>query len=150
MKKLLAPLLALTLLGASISTSSCAAAIAGLPAIVAGVTDAMLIVSTIDSFAKTYFATHPNPNPELQLKVEGAIAKVRSSCDIVLRVANAGEKLDQAQEDAAFADLKTAYSELIALVGPIGVHEEGATMRAAPGGGLIVPAPIFLTLKLHA
>lgn len=148
MKKLLAPLLALTLLGASISTSSCAAAIAGLPAIVAGVTDAMLIVSTVDSFAKTYFATHPKP--ELQLKVEGAIAKVRSSCDIVLRVANAGEKLDQAQEDAAFADLKTAYSELIALVGPIGVHEEGATMRAAPGGGLIVPAPIFLTLKLHA
>lgn len=98
------------------------------------VADAQLILDDIQAFANTYFAL--NPDVDRQAAVNAAISKVRAAADAALR----GDAV------AAFADLSTAWGELMQLVGPIGVREDSqAKARAAgPGGSLVVPRPLAL------
>jgi len=125
----------------------CAGVLATLPAVVAYVQDAELIVTTIADFEKVYFAQ--KPNPALQAKIEVGIARVRSAADIVARLASAGQEANMAQIDAAFADLKVAYVDLLQLAGPIGVTANGDRLGAIPGG-LVVPTPAVFSRKAGA
>jgi hypothetical protein len=126
----------------------CAGVLATLPAVIAYVQDAELIVSTIADFEKVYFAQKPDPT--LQAKIEVGIARVRSAADIVARLASAGAEANSAQIDAAFADLKAAYVDLLQLAGPIGVTAAGDKLGATPGGGLVVPTPAVFLRKAAA
>jgi hypothetical protein len=143
MKLVLALLVAL----AAAPVSGCAAIVSNLPAVIAAVTDGMMVVDAIEAFVRRFFAA--SPNPDLQRKVDVAVSKTRSALSAALRISDGAQKLDQAQVDAAFADFKTAYLELVALVAPLGVQQQGDTLRATPGGGLVVPEPLALRLRVR-
>jgi hypothetical protein len=142
--KISALLLSVCLAFATMS-SGCAAFISKLPVVMAAVTDGMLVVDSIEAFANVYFAGHPDPTKQAQLA--GLIAKTRTALDAALRIVNASKDLNQAKVDEAFAEMRAAYTELIALAESIGVKSSGATFKAAPGV-LIVPEPLALTLKI--
>jgi hypothetical protein len=132
-------LLATTL---TVSTASCAAVVSYLPTVVAVVTDAILVIDQIKVFVDGVFVM--KPAPELQKKIDQAIARTKVALDAALRIANGTDRLTKEQADAAFADFKVAYQDLIALVAPLGVST-GQTLRATPGG-LQVPEPLALHL----
>lgn len=121
---------------------ACAAVVASLPTIVAAVTDGLMVVDSIKQFVDTYFKVQPNI--ALEGKVEIAITRVRQALHVALRATKGTEKLTQEQVDAAFAEFRAAYAELLVLVGPLGVTT-GDTLRATPGA-LSVPEPMALTL----
>jgi hypothetical protein len=127
---------------------ACAAVVTTLPAIIAAVVDGALVLDTIASFIRRYFAAHPDPsNQDKLLKVEIAIARARAALDAALRIAQGAEKLNQAKIDEAFADFRMAYQELLILVQPFGISSGGDKLAATPGG-LKVPEPMALTLKV--
>ena len=134
-----------------VATPSCAAVLSALPKVVAAVTDAGQIVDSIKDFVDAYFVAHPDAAK--QKLVDAAILKAKESLNLALRTANGAQELDQKKVDEAFADFKQAYRELLALVGPLGVRQDGtaAPLKAAPGGdSLTVPEPAALTLKVGA
>lgn len=137
--------LAALLLTAVLAAPGCAAVVSALPAVVAAVTDAALVVDSIERFVTRYFVA--KPDPARQKDVEAALARARAALDVALRVAQGAEKLDQQQVDAAFAEFRLAYEELLVLVKPLGVSS-GEALRATPGG-LAVPEPMALKLRLR-
>lgn len=138
MRKVIALLLALG------GVPACAAIGASLPTIIAVIEDASLVIQTIEAFVNAFFIRRPDFDAED--KIRKAIAKTRSALIVAVRATQGVEKLTQEQVDAAFADFKTAYLELIALVSPLGVST-GESLRALPNGGLQVPEPMALTFK---
>jgi hypothetical protein len=129
----------------SMGTIGCATIAANLPNVIAAVLDSQMILDSISTVVDAYFKVKPNADQEK--KVLTAMARARSALNAALRAAQGAEKLDQAQIDDAFKDFREAYTELLALTGPLGVTAQGKTFKAAPGGGLIVPEPLALTLK---
>jgi hypothetical protein len=122
----------------------CATIASKLPAVISAVTDGMMVLDTIEAFIRNYFTKHPAP--ETQARVDVAIARTRGALSAALRTAHGAEKLDQAQIDAAFADFKAAYQDLMVLLTPLGVRS-GDRLAAAPNSsGLIVPEPLAFGL----
>lgn len=135
--------LVLALLSAAMANPGCATVAAYLPIAIAYAQDGALILDQIDRFVHGFFAV--KPDVDLQKKVDVALARARSALDLALRAANGTQDLDQAKIDAAFAEFRAAYIDLLALAGPLGVHSgPGNHMGAAPGGGLLVPEPMAL------
>jgi hypothetical protein len=132
-------------LALALSTAGCAQVVSHLPSVIAAVTDGMLVIDSIERFIDAFF--RQKPSPDLEKKVRDGIARSRSALSAALRLAQGTEKLEQAQIDAAFADFKAAYTELLVILGPLGVQQQGTALRATPGG-LIVPEPLALTFKL--
>ena len=104
-----------------------------------------MVVDTIARFVDVWLAKHPGRPDEARIR--GAIEKTRTALDVALRAAQGAQKLDQAQIDAAFADFRIAYTELLALVAPLGV-QSGDTLAARPDT-ITVPTPLALTLKVR-
>lgn len=128
----------------ALSSSGCAAIGAALPGIIAAVTDGAAIIDAIERFVSNYFLSHPDP--EAQKRIGEAVLKCRVALNVALRSAQGASKLSDEQVDAAFADFKVAYLELIGLTKPYGVVPAGGNrLRAAPGGGVLeVPEPMAL------
>lgn len=121
-----------------IGAGSCAAVMSALPLVVAAVQDSTLILDAIERFVHAQPGKHD--------EVDAKIAKARAALMMALRTAQGIDKLDQVQVDAAFADFKIAYLELIVVSRPLGVHS-GEKLSLAPGG-LVVPEPVALSLKI--
>lgn len=140
-----AKLVLAALLGLSLGVSGCAAVVSQLPNVVAYVQDAELILNTIETAMNGVWANHPDPaNQKL---VNESIAKVDTALDAVNRIAQGGEKVDQAQLEAAFSDFQAAFSDLMSLLGPYGITVADvpkATRTAA--GGLVVPRPTLYSV----
>lgn len=131
----------------AVPVSSCAAVVSALPTVIAAVQDGMLILDAIDSFVDNVFKVRPDA--ELEKKVDVALARTRLALDTALRISRGTENLTQAQLDTAFNEFRIAYQDLVALVTPLGVSTgAGDTLRALPGGGLQVPEPLALRLKV--
>jgi len=135
-------------LGSLTVGTGCATVAANLPAVLAAINDGTLVLETIADFVKNYFAL--NPNKDLEAKIDAAITKARMALDTALRIANGAQNIDQAKIDEAFSDFKAAYADLIALIGPLGMKVQGTMLTASSTGGLIVPEPLALTLKLNS
>jgi len=118
-----------------------------LPSVTADVNEATLVVSTIETFVDGYFANHPNP--DAQLKVDQAFARVKLAAAAIQSLARGAGDLQSNQGSAALAEFSSAYTDLLALVKSFGVTTPpvatGARMAAAPGG-LVVPAAKDLSL----
>lgn len=140
MKKLIATLFILALT----TSPGCATIESKLPAIISAVTDGVLILDSIDAFAKTFFSLHPDATKQQTVNV--AIARAKGTLDAALRIVSGVEKIDQAKIDEAFADFKVAYTDLLAVVSSIGVKTAGDRFLASPGG-ITVPEPLALKLK---
>lgn len=141
MKKLASLILLLPL---ALSPVGCATVATNLPIVIAAVMDASLILESLTSFIDAYFRVRPDA--DLEKKVRDAMTKTRAALNTALRLAQGAEKLNQAQIDAAFADFKAAYAELLVILAPLGVTAKGAELKAVPGG-LIVPEPLALTIR---
>lgn len=124
----------------------CAAVLNQLPAIIAAVQDGELLLQTVQGFMDAIWAV--KPDPVNQKRVRDAITKAQISLDAINRLAQGGEKIDQGQTDAAFADFEAAWNDLMSLVGPYGVHV-GAGPRAerTASGGLMIPRPLIRTRR---
>lgn len=120
--------------------SGCAALGALLPDVITYVTDGTAIIDTIASFLNTFFLAHPDP--VAQAEVGRAIVKVRAALTTLLRTAQGAKALDDANVDAAFADFKSAYLELMVLARPFGVQPVGTGRTRATANTLEVPEPL--------
>lgn len=145
MKKRVLPLILLVgLLG--MNTSGCSSTPSSvLPIIASYVTDAAMVLGTVQQFVDTYFATHPDPAKQKQ--VDDAIKKAKTALDAAQKALAGASELTQAQVTAAFADFVAAYNDLMALVGPLGVTVQdpaGKALKAAPGQLLVPPAAVLV------
>ncbi len=144
MKRLTPPALALFLLAASLAPSmSCATFDKNLPTILADVSEATLVISTIETFVDSYFVTHPNPS--VQSKVDDAFAKVKQAAEAVLAAGRGAGDLTSGQTLAAVAAFETTYNDLLELVKSFGVNTGplgpvGAQRMVVAGGTLTVPS----------
>lgn len=130
---------------AFLAVSSCAAVVSSLPTIIAYVQDGSLVVNTIARFVDQYFTV--SPNAELQGKIDSAISRTNAALDLVLRAASGTGKINQGKVDEAIADFRQAYTDLLALVAPLGVRQgTSGLLRSTPAGGLIVPTPLALKI----
>lgn len=124
--------------------AGCATIVSHLPTVIAAVTDGLMVLDAIESFAERYFQRAPDADKEA--KVRMALARARAALNVALRTAQGAEKLDQAQVDTAFADFKSAYTALLALVAPLGVTSgDSLAVRA---DGLAVPEPMALSIRV--
>lgn len=145
MKKILTSLLATFIaLPLLLGSPGCATIASNLPIVIAAVLDAQIILDSLTSFVDAFFKV--KPDADLEKKVRDSMARTRSALNAALRLAQGAEKLDQAKIDEAFKEFRGAYTELLALLAPLGVSASGNTLKATPGG-LIVPEPLALTLK---
>lgn len=115
-----------------------------LPRAVAYAQDGLIALDIVESTEKAVFAV--SPNPALQAKVETGIADARTALDAGLKLCLGGENLSQAQIDQAFANFKTAYTDIMALLGPLGVRRAPAAGHSGGqhGGGYVVADPLLL------
>jgi len=118
-----------------------------LPRAVAYAQDAELALTIAETAEKTAFAF--SPNPTLQSKVEAGIADARAALDGGLKICMGGENLSQSQIDQAFANFKGAYTDILGLLGPLGIHRApaGGKSGARPGGGYVIVDPLLLASK---
>lgn len=126
----------------------CAAIASNLPTVLADVQDAGIIISSIEAFMQIFFSIHPDAAK--QQEVANAIQTARTALNVVLRTAQGVDGLDNKNLDQAFQDFESAYTSLLQLVAPYGVHPGNTpSMKAFPGAQpqLVVPPP---TLVIHA
>jgi hypothetical protein len=118
-----------------------------LPRAVAYAQDGLIALDIVETAEKTAFAIHPDA--ALQAKVELGIADARTALDAGLKICLGGEALNQAQIDQAFASFKAAYTDVMALLGPLGIQRvpaaSGGKSGARPGGHYLVADPILFT-----
>lgn len=140
----------LTLIAAASLFAGCAhlqPVVDNLPKAIAYAQDAEIALTIVETAEKTAFAVHPDP--ELQAKIETGIADARTALDAGLKICMGGENLSQAQIDQAFANFKTAYTDVMALLGPLGVKRVPTRGKsgARPGGGYFVVDPLIVASK---
>ncbi len=120
--------------------SSCATALQLLPKAIAYAQDAGFILQQVERFLDAYYAGHPNP--ELRERTDQAVARARSALSFAVHTTGGADHLSREELDAAFKDFRDAWSALLMVTGPLGVHSGGQRLAAAPGGGLMVPEPL--------
>lgn len=135
-RKYIGSAIALVLLA---TAPGCAAVVAALPTIITAVTDATLVLGQIQHFADLFFKDFPDATKQKQ--VDEAIAKCEDALSAAEHATVGGQDLTQEQIDAAFDNFKTAYQELMVIVGPLGVMQDRntKTFKARPGRQLFVP-----------
>lgn len=123
------------------ATVGCAAIAAALPEVVAVVTRAIIALDGVERFVETQFAH--NPDPELQKRVDKALAKARAALSVAQSVAEGAQHADNARDAEAWDAFQRAYEELLLLVGPLGVRpgNDAALYLSTDGNALIVPPP---------
>jgi hypothetical protein len=128
----------------TVSAAGCGAALSLLPKVIGGVTEAMLIVDSIESFVDDFFAS--NPDPQKEAIAQRSIDTARAALTTALRTAHGAENLSKAEADAAFDDFAVAYVELVRTLQGLGVRlkvGEPGKMAAEPGV-LVVPEPLAI------
>lgn len=143
-KVLVAFILALSI----VAQPGCATVVSKLPVVIGAVTDAMMILDSIEMFIEAYFGRHPEVDEGIQKKTRQAMSRTRSALHVALRIAQGSQNLNQAKIDAAFADFKVAYAELLALIAPFGVSSSSDLRMSVTSDSLRVPEPMALTLKI--
>lgn len=120
--------------------------VSSLPTALAYIQDAQLILTGLEQFYQAYFAA--KPNPDLQTKVVKADVEARAALDAALRVVTAAQELDQQKIDEAFADFRTAYIDLVGILGPLGVRRAAPSARmGASDTGFLVPDPLVINKR---
>jgi len=114
----------------------------------AGINDAEIAITTIETGVSTYFAVHPNPT--LQAQINGAITDVETTLRAVNAALASATSLADGNVQAALAAFTTAYNALLALVRQIGIQAapSSVTTSTRVNGVLYVPTPrLFLLVR---
>ena len=149
-------IIALILAGALATSSGCAtfssSVVPVVTRILAVVLDAQQVVNSIDQVVDVFFAGAPDS--PFRDRYEKVLAKVNTSLNLIVRLSQGTQRLDEERVDAAFADFKVAYQELMALLGEMRLARPvGSTTFLASHGGAAavnVPPPLALTFSVRA
>ena len=125
----------------------CAAVMPVIPQIVSVVTDAMVVLGIVDSSVQEYFRTHPDLDPAVRAQYVDVYQKALRALDAAQAALRGVEQLDQKQYDAAFAQFKAAYQELLDLLEQKGMLRQ-QYLSAAPGQSVYLPMPEALSYRV--
>jgi hypothetical protein len=142
-------LVILCLATATATFSACATLLPLIPQIVSIVTDAMNVLDIVDTAVNQYLRTHPNTPPEFAQKYAVLYAKTRTALNAATNSLKGVSDLDQKQYDSAFAEFKTAYLELTALLEKQGVTTGGYLTASLDSGPVRIPEPEALRFQVQ-
>jgi hypothetical protein len=134
------PLLPLLLcLGAScIAVVSCAAIMPLIPEIVSVIDNAFFVMNVIDKAVDEWHQNHPDADPRFFSDYRLAYVKTETALDAARKAMQGSTALDQKSYDAAFADFKNAYADLVILLSNQGIAKDGKLMAS---GSYSIPLP---------
>jgi hypothetical protein len=128
--------------------TGCAAAIPVLTKIAAVVMNAKIVLDIIDGGVREWFRTHPDTPDKVVKKYEALHKKALLALDAAAQIVAGSTDLSQDEYDAAFAEFKQAYIDLVNLLHKQGIARDG-TMAAADGSTLELPEPLALTHRVE-
>jgi hypothetical protein len=137
-----------TTLALSLTTLvGCAAVLPLIPKIVSVITDAVLILDTIDTTVQEVFRQNPDIPDRTRAKYTIVMTKAQQALNSAQHTLQGTQDLDQKQYDAAFAEFKQAYTELLALLEKEGLMQNN--MLGSGEGAVQIPQPEALTYKVE-
>jgi hypothetical protein len=128
--------------------AGCAAAIPVITKIASVVTDAFLVMDVIDGEVRRFFQANPSFPPELQEKYFTLYRKAMTALNAAQKAVAGAKNLSQDEYDAAFADFKAAYLEILDLLEKNGITQDG-TLGLASGEKIELPEPQALTFQVE-
>ena len=126
--------------------SGCAAfgaVIGALPTITQLVQDAMLVLDQIDSTARPFFEREENA--DLLREYDRRMFQAKKTLQVALRASEGGQKLNDEEIDAAFAEFREAYKDLLGLLRDSGLMSAEGGMKTSSGVDIDVEAPLAVT-----
>lgn len=135
-------LLSVLLISLSMSTG-CAAVIGALPTIIQIVQDAMLILDDIDDAARPFFERAENQ--ALLDEYNEKMLAAKKTLRIALRATEGGKRLSDEEIDAAFADFRDAYKDLLSLLRDNKLMKDKGALKAVNGVTIDVEEPLALS-----
>ncbi len=130
------------------TTTGCAAAIPVLTKIAAVITNAKIVLDIIDGGAREWFRTHPDTPDKVIAEYEKIHQKALLALDAAAQAVAGSTDLSQDEYDAAFAEFKQAYIDLVNLLHKQGIAQDG-TMGAADGSTIELPTPMALAYRVE-
>ena len=112
----------------------------------AGIIDAQLVLSLVQTGVDGYFAAKPNPT--LQATIDSAMADTQAALRAVNTALAGATSLTDNNVQAAIASFSTAFNQLMALVAQIGVQVNAAAPRGVSthtASGIVVAPPLLLS-----
>lgn len=149
MTRKLSTLSLLATLSVFLALPSCAhlqPVINSLPTVLSYVQDAELVLQGLETAETIFFAAKPNPT--LQIKVDQGIALAKDALDAGLHATAGVTDLSQSQITQAFSAFTAAYTNVVALLGPLG--EQHGAMGVAyktTQGVITVRTPVLISGK---
>lgn len=128
--------------------TGCAAAIPVLTQIAAVVTDAFVVLQIIDRAATEWFQLHPHVPPEVRAEFERVYQKALLALNAAQRAIAGSTELSQREYEAAFADFKQAYYELLQLLQREGIARADRTVLVGTSQ-TVLPEPLALTYQVE-
>lgn len=118
--------------------TGCASFWSSLPTVVTVEQTAETTVASIQAFADSYFAAHPDAS--LQAKVDEGLTKTRQALLALESATKATTDVHDSNVAAAIADVENAYEQLLAIAAPLGVTTPSSKVATAQGARLVVAA----------
>jgi hypothetical protein len=110
-----------------------------------------MVLNLINDAATAFFAAHPELSSARD-KYVAIMTKARTALDAGVQALKGVTALDQAQIEAAFADFKTAYDDLVAFISSFGIATPSnpAVKIAVPPGShpVVIPQPLIFTYRV--
>src|SRR6185503_876193 len=112
------------------------------------VSDAANALDSIESVSDAYFAVKPDPAE--QGKIRRMIGLTRLALSTATHATKGAQSLEQKDVDGAFAEFRSASSDLTKELETAGVTHRGADGRVSAVGGFgAIPEPMALDLKVR-
>lgn len=124
------------------TATSCSSLLQALPTVIQYVQDAQMILDMIDREAKPFF---DKADENTQQEYSEVMHVARKSLQIALRSTKGTDELQKEQVDAAFANFREAYKDLLGILARAGVMRSDGTMRVSPGSPVLdIQEPLVL------
>ena len=105
--------------------------VSSLPTVIQYVQDAAFILDSIDRAVLPILSLQKDD--QLTRKYANVMDVTRQSLQVALRSAEGGKQLSEDEIDAAFANFRKSYTQLLSLLQTANLMSTSGTMAAAPG-----------------
>jgi hypothetical protein len=116
--------------------------------IAAVITNARIVLDIIDGGVQEWFRTHPDVPEKAKQEYEKLHKKALLALDAAAQAVAGSTDLSQDEYDAAFAEFRQAYIDLVNLLHREGIARDN-TMGAADGSTLVIPEPMALSHRVE-
>jgi hypothetical protein len=128
-------------------TTGCPAAIPVLTTIAAVIHNARIVLDIIDGGAQEWFRTHPETPEKVRAEYAKLHQKALLALDVAAQSVSGATDLSQKEYDAAFAEFKQAYINLVDLLHRQSIASDNL-MGASDGSTFVIPEPMALSFKV--